>query len=63
MDGKSPSGFDGAYSGMIKEAVPVVTKGDATETDKKTCKTITGCVCGTLLGCLIKADGNIELFF
>jgi len=41
--------------------VPVVTP---TETKKsKHCTKLEDCVCGTLLGCMISADGDVGLFF
>ena len=63
MDGTEPSGFNGAYNGMIKKVIPTVTPTAAKSTKKKVCTVLEGCVCGTLLGCLIKANGNVELFF
>lgn len=41
--------------------VPVVTPTEKVKTTK--CTKLEYCTCGTLLGCLIAADGNVELFF
>ena len=54
------------YKGMVKPTpapvAPVVTP---TETAKKStkCTKLAECVCGSLLGCLIAANGDVELFF
>ena len=55
---------------MVKPA-PVVTPPVITPTtdpggktkDSKTCTQLEDCVCGTLLGCAIKADWDVALFF
>jgi hypothetical protein len=66
-----PAGFFATgtkYTGMVEPkpavVIPVVTP-DATETGKKSkhCSKLEGCVCGTLLGCMIAADGDVGLFF
>ena len=53
------------YTGMVVPVAPVVAPVVApTETTKtKNCTKLANCVCGTLLGCLIAADGNFTLFF
>jgi hypothetical protein len=54
------------YTAMVKPViVPVVTPSvTPTETVKsKNCTKLDYCVCGTLLGCLIAADGDVGLFF
>lgn len=65
-----PSGYFATgtkYTGMVEAPAPVapVVTPTATETAKKSkhCSKLEGCVCGTLLGCMIAADGDVTLFF
>jgi len=49
---------------VVPVVAPVIPNITPTETVKtKKCKKLEYCICGTLLGCMIAADGDVELFF